>query len=198
MSSEANFDDYDKLPANLIGTSKQVMKLSGRYLDPDSKKFDWTNFKKAIDNYSGEDLTFDLFKNTTINQTTATVGIMVEKIVAFLRDALKVLIDATELKATIEATFLNLKQASEKGWADFSKSSSSQNSSYTYRVQFAWANPNIPTDFYCMVSTIKLEANIKEESGWWGLTSSTEKNFAAIIDGLRLVVTEGYKAPPMA
>jgi len=197
MSSEDRFDDYDKLPANLVPTSKQVMKFSGRYLDTDTNKFDWTNFKKAIDNYSGEDLTFDLYKNTTINQSSATVKVMTDKIVAFLRDALRVLIDATELAATIEATFLNLKEASEKGWANFSSSSSSQNSSYTYRVQFSFPNPNLPSDFYSLVSTIKLEANIKEESGWWGLTSSTEKNFAAIIDGLRLVVTEGFKAPPM-
>ncbi|KAF8593353.1 delta-endotoxin CytB [Ceratobasidium sp. AG-I] len=197
MSDETNFDQYETLPQNLIGTSKQVQKFAGRYLDPASMKFDWTNFKKAIDNYPGDDLTFDMYKNTTINQSTATVDLMVSKIVDFLKQALKVLIDATELRATIEATFLNLKQSSEKGWANFSKSNESHNSSFTYRVLFAFPNPKLPSDFYSLVTTVKLTADIKEESGWWGLTGSTSKNFAAVIDGLELVVTEGFKAPPL-
>lgn len=106
-------------------------------------------------------------------------------------------IDPVELVATIVVTFLNLKGVSEKGWANFSSSSSSHSSSYTYRVLFTFPNPHLPSDFYSLVSTIELVADIKEESGWWGLKGSTSKNFSAEIDALELVCTEGFKAPPV-
>ena len=171
------------------------MKFAGRYLDQENKKFDWGSFKKAIDDYDGSDLTFDKYQNTTINQSTATVDTMVNKVVQFLVDALGAVIDPKELAATILATFTNLKQQSDAGFADFSKTSDATNTSFTYRIVFAVANKNIPSDFYSLVTTIKLTANIHEESGWWGLTHSTSKNFAAEIDALELVVTEGFRAP---
>lgn len=80
---EYEFDQYKTLPANLVPTSEQVMKFARRYLDTDSKQFHWSNFKTAIDNYPGDDLTFDKYQNTTINQSTATVTIMANKLVDF-------------------------------------------------------------------------------------------------------------------
>ena len=87
-----------------------------------------------------------------------------------------------------------MKVKSESGFADYSKDAS--NTSFTYRIVFAIANKNIPSDFYSLVTTIKLTADIHEKSGWFGLTHSSSQNFAAEIDALALVVSEGFQAPP--
>ncbi|KIY61619.1 delta-endotoxin CytB [Cylindrobasidium torrendii FP15055 ss-10] len=191
------FQPFSKLPGSLVPTSLQVMKFSGVYvhIDDDKKWFDWASFKSAVDNYSGDDLAIDKFKSTTISRSESTVTVMVEKIVNFLRDALAIIIDPKELAATIEATFTNLKEAKSNGWADFSKESSQNNSSWEYRILFAVPNPDLDEWFYSLVTTIKLTADIQEESSWWGLVSSSSKNFSATVDAMELVVQKGFKNP---
>nr|VEU13569.1 delta-endotoxin CytB [Schizophyllum commune] len=173
------------------------MKFSGNFVkvSNDKKAFDWGGFKNAVNGYKGDDLTFDKFKENTIARSDATVKVMVDKIVKFLLEALSVVIDAGELAATIEATFTNLKSAKSNGWADFSKSSASSNSSWEYRILFAVPNAELEDFFYSLVTTIKLEADITEESSWWGLVSSSSKNFSATIDAMELVVQKGFRNP---
>ncbi|KAL1738635.1 delta-endotoxin CytB [Schizophyllum fasciatum] len=192
-----NFQPFSKLPKPLVPTSMQVMKFSGNFVKVtnDVKTFDWAGFKNAVNGYKGDDLTFDKFKENTIARSDATVRIMVDKIVKFLLEALSVVIDADELTATIEATFLNLKSAKSNGWADFSKSRESNNSSWEYRILFAVPNPDLEDYFYSLITTIKLEADIAEESSWWGLVSSSHSNFSATIDSMELVVKEGFRNP---
>ncbi|KAI0827135.1 delta-endotoxin CytB [Trametes gibbosa] len=192
------FQPFSKLPGPLVKTSMQVMRFSERYVKvtDDKKAFDWSGFTKAIQDYEKDDLVFDKFKENTIARSDATVKVMVDKIVKFLLEALAVVIDAGELAATIEATFTNLKSAKSNGWADFNKSSTSSNSSWEYRIMFAVPNPDLADFFYSLVTTIKLEANIQEESSWWGLVSSSSKNFSAMIDAMELVVVKDFKCPP--
>lgn len=193
----ADFQGFSKLPSPLVPTSLQVMKFSGNFVKVtnDKKAFDWGGFKNAVNGYKGDDLTFDKFKENTIARSDATVKVMVDKIVKFLLEALSVVIDAGELAATIEATFTNLKSAKSNGWADFSKSSASSNSSWEYRILFAVPNAELEDFFYSLVTTIKLEADITEESSWWGLVSSSSKNFSATIDAMELVVQKGFRNP---
>jgi hypothetical protein len=200
-----------------VPTSKQVMKFSGHYvkIDGDTKSFDWKGFTSAVNNYTGDtqpllfrttvvncytgdELTFDKVQDNTINQQEATVKVMVDKITKFLSEALSVALSAKDIEAlaaNIETTFTNLKSASETGFASFHKSSSASNSSWEYRVLFAFPNEDLPTDFYSLVTTILLTANIKEESSWWGLVSSTSKNFGANITAMELVVSKGFRDP---
>ncbi|KZV60099.1 delta-endotoxin CytB [Peniophora sp. CONT] len=191
------FQPFSKLPPSLVPTSLQVMKYTGNFvvITSDNKSFDWAAFKNSINSYTGDDLTFDKYKHTTIARSEATVKVMVDKIVKFLLDALSVVIDTVELAATIEATFTNLKTAKSNGWADWSKSSTSSNSSWEYRILFAVPNPDLTEFFYSLVTTIKLEADIEEESSWWGLVSSSSKNFSATIDAMELVVMKGFRDP---
>jgi hypothetical protein len=194
------FDRYSKLPEALVPTSKQVMKFSGRYvkIDKDLKWFDWKAFLAAINAYQGDELTFDNLKDNTINQQEATLDVMVDKIVKFLLNVLTIALpgaDVLALKAAIELTFTTLKAAKQIGFASFSKSSESHNSSWEYRLLFAVPNPDLKDDFYALVTTIKLSADIKEESSWWGLVSSSQKNFSANITAMQLVVTKGFKDP---
>ncbi|KAJ7453276.1 delta-endotoxin CytB [Mycena galericulata] len=191
------FEPFSKLPEALVPTSLQVMKFSGNFVQVsnDMKSFDWKGFKNAVNSYTGDDLTFDKFKENTIARSDATVTVMVDKIVTFLLEGLAVVIDAGELKATIEATFTNLKTAKSNGWADFNKASESSNSSWEYRILFSVPNPDLTDFFYSLVTTIKLEADIKEESSWWGLVGSSSKSFSATIDAMELVVMKGFRNP---
>ncbi|KAK4224108.1 delta-endotoxin CytB [Podospora fimiseda] len=191
----------EKLP-----TSIQMMKYAGNYVkleidketNQDKRWFDWGGFKASIDGYKGDDLIFDKFKSTIIANRESTVSTMVEKIVKFLVEALSVVMDEGDIKAltsTIEATFTNLKEKSSNGFLDFNKPNDRNNSSWKYRIQFAFPNPDLPDYFFSLVSTIKLEANVSSESEWWGLSSSSSRNFSTAINAIKLVMAKDFKIP---
>jgi hypothetical protein len=182
------------------------MKFAGAYVkleidkdtNEDKRWFDWNSFKSSVDSYNGDDLTFDKYKSTSIARSESTVKTMVDKIVNFLVEALSVAMDDGAIKAltsTIEATFTNLKEKSSNGFLDFNKSNDGSNSSWEYRIQFAFLNPDLEDYFYSLVTTIKLEANVSDESAWWSLVSSSSKSFSATIDAMKLVVKKGFKNP---
>ncbi|KAJ3893047.1 delta-endotoxin CytB [Lentinula edodes] len=218
VTTATTFNQFSKLPQNLVMTAVQVMQFSGHFVDlKQPKRFHWDQFLNGINSYKGmsvncvtvfrlrltllvlgDDLTFDKYQNNTINQQSATVSTMVDKIVDFLRVVLSIALtkeDIDALTKNIDTTFRNLREAKDHGWADFSTSNSSSNSSWEYRVLFAFPNPDLPDFFYSLVTTIKLEADIKEESSWWGLQHSDRRNFAATIDAMELVVLRGFKNP---
>uniref|UniRef100_A0A0W0EWG5 Delta-endotoxin CytB n=1 Tax=Moniliophthora roreri TaxID=221103 RepID=A0A0W0EWG5_MONRR len=191
--TSTTFNQFSKLPPPLVTTAVQVMNFAGHYVDlKEPKSFQWDKF------LDGDDFTFDKFQSNTINQQTSTVSTMVDKIVDFLRVTLSVVLtsqDIDALKKNVETTFTGLKEAKDNGWADFSKSSSSSNTSWQYRVLFAFPNPDLEDWFYSLVTTIKLEADIHDEESWWGLQSSSSHNFSAAIDGMELVVMKGFRDP---
>ncbi|KAF9466916.1 delta-endotoxin CytB [Collybia nuda] len=191
------FQPVDQLPEDLIPTSMQVMKFSGQHLslEEDNTYFDWPGFKTAIDHYTGDDLSFDRYDKSTINQQSQEAGAMIDKVAQFLKDAFNAVVDMTQLAAIILNTFTNLKEHSESGFLQFSKSDDKHNSSWEYRVLFSVPFQNTPSFFYSLVTTIKITADIEEESSWWGLTSSTKRNFGVQVDALQLVVQKGFRAP---
>nr|QJI08305.1 delta-endotoxin [Beauveria bassiana] len=198
--SSTKFDNFSKLPTWLLHTSSQVMAYAGDYLKLDLKDkwYDWKSFKQSLDQYKGEDLTFDKYKEVTIDRQDRTVQTMVDQIVNYLVDVLSITLGRHEIKAlnaTIQATFTTLKEKSSHGWLNFSSTTDHHNSSWEYRIQFAFPNPDIPDYFYALITTIKLEADITDESEWWGLGFFTKKSFSAEIHSIELVVKEGFKDP---
>jgi hypothetical protein len=122
------------------------------------------------------------------------LSVIVNWMVATLQNVFTVAINYQELYASVEATFTNLKWASESGFANFSSSTTGTNSSWEYRVVYAIPQ-NVPNVFHSMVITIVLEADIRTETSWWGLESHTTARFFASITGLRLAVTKGFMDP---
>ncbi|KAL0060785.1 hypothetical protein AAF712_012428 [Marasmius tenuissimus] len=177
------FDEFSRLPRPLVLTALQVTSFAAHFLDlNEPKSFQWPEFLRGINEYRGGDLTLDKFQSNSIHQQEATVSTMVERMVGFLRTVLSVALrqeDIDALHKSIELTFTDLKTAKEKGWADFSGSSTSS--------QLVLA--------VSLVTTINLEANIREEHSWWGLTSSTRRNFSAKIDAMQLIVIKGFRDP---
>jgi hypothetical protein len=148
------------------------IRLIGRVSTVQSISLTVTTFSQALV-YLDVNLTFDKLKDTAINQETNTVDTMVGKITGFLIDALSVVLNAADLKAlkaTIQTTFTDLKLASQTGFASFSKNEDKHNSSWEYRILFAVPNPkpDNANNFYALVTTILLEADIVEEKSWWG------------------------------
>ncbi|KAJ3871252.1 delta-endotoxin CytB [Lentinula edodes] len=133
VTTATTFNQFSKLPQNLVMTAMQVMQFSGNFVDlKQPKTFHWDQFLNGINNYKGiltllvlgDDLTFDKYQNNTINQQSATVSTMVDKIVDFLCVVLSVALtkkDISALGKNIETTFTNLEKARDNGWADFSK-----------------------------------------------------------------------------
>lgn len=192
------FETLSKLPPSLIPASLEVVKFSGACVKLDSgenkRQFHWFEFKDSIDSYPGIDIMLDKFESTTISPTGSTVAARAEKVAQFLTHAINTHIDQTELTAVIENTFTNLEAKSSDGFLDFSQSGNGQNSSWEYRLQLAFPNPNIPSSFYSTVTTIKLEANWSNKSDWRALDRSSTKDFSATIDAMRLVVEDGFRS----
>lgn len=177
----------------------QVLEFSGRHLSlGEGSQFDWAGFKDAIQRCTGGSISFDKYTQTTIYQQTEEVGAMVSKVVDFLNKALSALIDVAELKAIVKNTFSHLQEieSAQSGFLNFTKSSRKGNSSREYRILFSVPFDSCSSDyFYSLVTTIKTTADIQEKSSWWGLSSSTKKNFDVQIDALRLVVRSNFRAP---
>ena len=175
------------------------MKFAGRYLGLNSSWFQWIIFIAVTQQYCAthSDMKIEKQGSHSIHQSNASVSDMVRKISEYILGTFQVseALDIKELTATVEATFTNLKYSSESGFADFSNSSSSSNSSYEYRIAFSFPDSFDSSKFRCLIATIVLRANIEHESSWWGLASSTTKDFSADISGLQLIVTSGFVAP---
>ncbi|KAK0232214.1 delta-endotoxin CytB [Armillaria nabsnona] len=194
---ELAFDQFSTLPKSLVPSSVMFMKFPGRYVKFDDTTgkihFDWKDFKAAIDCYQALDVANFLFRSTVISQTDTTVSVMAKKIAAFLDDALRAGVDIHGLETTIEATFTYLKEKKEKGVADFYPSTEERKrSSWECRLLFALPNEYLRNYFCCMVTTIKLEANIEDEESWV-LQGNTTKNFSATVDSLKVYVSKDFK-----
>ncbi|KAK7032130.1 hypothetical protein VNI00_013304 [Paramarasmius palmivorus] len=211
------FHEIFKLPEDLVHTAQQVTSFAVHFVDINQPRaFQFQRFLDGINNYSGKpitlrsprtnvdisvhlgnELTMDKFQSNTVNQQNATVSTMVDKIVDYLRVVFGVTLSddiVGELSKNIEETFTDLKTSQTHGWANSSKSSSSRNS-WQYRLHFAFPNPDLPNFFYSGLATINVEADIEEESSWWGLRSNTQKNFSAAIDAMELIVQKGFEDP---
>ncbi|TFK50722.1 delta-endotoxin CytB [Heliocybe sulcata] len=114
---------------------------------------------------------------------------------ATLKDVVGMAINENELRATVTNVFTNLEWAHSSGFADFSSTSVGTNSSWEYRTVFAYPARGDPSRFLSVVTTIYLEANIKEESTWWGIETTTTACFKALIKPGKLLVTKGFKSP---
>jgi hypothetical protein len=125
---------------------------------------------------------------------------MVKNVADYLKHVFKFEVDVSALTASIKFTFTNLKTEASKGFLQFQTRKDSKNTSWEYRVLFA-VDPHPENSganrFYSLVTTIEIGADIAEETGWWGLTSDTKKNFYANISGMELIVNDSFKAPAM-
>jgi len=105
----------------------------------------------------------------------------------------------TDLAATLETTYTNLEERSSRDFLDFRKSGDGHHSSWEYRIQFSFPNPDpspdphVPKYFYTLITTILLKANIVEKTGWWDLRGDTKKNFSTTVETMELVIKEGFE-----
>ena len=156
---------------SLTTTSRQVLKYVGYFLDIASTQFNWIPFIASVTMYgaSHSDLRVDKLDLKSIHQGEASVSEMVNKIMSYISDTFKVKdgIDKQELTASVQYTFTNLKTSTEHGFADFSSSSTSSNSSYPYRVAFSFLTSRTRTSFIVWWQPSRLQqiSSIKHRGG---------------------------------
>jgi hypothetical protein len=134
--------------------------------------------------FLGDDLVSDRLVDNKINDPDAVVPTIVEKIVNFVIASTGVQIDAEEI-ATLKA---NMTKA-------FSDSKRTKDNTWEYRIFFAFPNPDLPTDFYSVVTTVKLVKNVTEESSWLGLRKTVSESLSASVTTMQLIVTKDFKYP---
>ncbi|KAJ3853983.1 delta-endotoxin CytB, partial [Lentinula lateritia] len=108
----------------------------------------------------------------------SAVSNIIDYIVYFVTQEVGVSIDANAIYGMVLNAFTNLEWASESGFADFSSSSTGTNSSWEYRITFSETYSGSSNSFLSFVSTILLEADIRNRSSWWCLVSSSDNIFA--------------------
>lgn len=129
--------------------------------DDDVTVPNWQDFLTAVTNYNSDDLSFDQFRDETINQSNSTVEEIVARIVAFLLDVIGPKLDnagTTGLTTTIENALRDLQLSKDNGWANFNQQSSGK-SSWEYRLLFSITDPELPGSFYALATTIRYATN---------------------------------------
>ncbi|PJZ17743.1 hypothetical protein CEW46_32750, partial [Bacillus cereus] len=103
---------YLGLTNDLFSTAQQVMKLLNAYVKNEygTTSFDWTGFKQSIDDYKGDDLTFDKFSQGNTSDAKQTVKELVDKVVVYIHDVFNGPVDVTKLTQTILTTITSLQQ----------------------------------------------------------------------------------------
>ncbi|KAJ3814070.1 delta-endotoxin CytB [Lentinula lateritia] len=199
FTATSAFQSLAKISSDLLPTELQLMKFAGHYLrlSDETQWFDWDSFLQAVLDYTGKDLPTLGRANEPIipRDELSAVSDITDYIVYFVTQVVGVSMDASAIYDTVLNAFTNLKWASESGFADFSSSSTGTNSSWEYRITFSAPYSGSSDSFLSFVSTIYLEADITNESSWWGLVSSSKQHFHCDITGLKFQVVRGFQDP---
>ncbi|EUC60563.1 hypothetical protein RSOL_352320, partial [Rhizoctonia solani AG-3 Rhs1AP] len=195
MSDAPVFDEYGTLPGHLVDPAKQVMKFTGYFLVVTTQYFDWDKYKTAIDNRPDYNLIIEAYESQNITQQNNTVSTMVDRIGDVLyRVAGSSGFDRDAMTERVKIAFTSLETQESSGFAYWERSGS--NSAFTYRILFAVPNRYVDTDFYSLVTTVKLTADIYEKSTWFGLSRESRHNFSAQVNTMRLACSKDFVAGP--
>ncbi|KAH7337794.1 delta-endotoxin CytB [Rhizoctonia solani] len=195
MSDDAPvFDQYGSLPGNLVPPSKQAMKFAGYFLDVGTQQFNWVAYKDAIDNRPDTDMIIEQYENNRIAQQENTVEDMCNKTGDFLAKVGGPVFDKDAMVERVTNAFTGLQQQEDSGCAWYQEEG--DNTAVTYRIIITVPNKHLPSDFYSLVSTIKLRGDLSSKSAWFGLDRSSRHNFSAEVDVMKLAVNENFVAGP--
>ncbi|CUA67908.1 hypothetical protein RSOLAG22IIIB_07594 [Rhizoctonia solani] len=190
------FDEYGTLPGHLVNTAKEVMKFTGYFLIVQLQQFDWTKYKAAIDSRPDYSLIIEGYESQSIVQQNNTVSTMIDKIgtVLYIAAGSEAGYDRDAMTERVKLAFTSLKIQESSGFAYWERIGS--NSAFTYRIIFTIPNRYVHTDFYALVTTVKLTADIYEKSAWFGLSRESRQNFSARVDAMRLACSKDFVAGP--
>ncbi|KAF8688573.1 hypothetical protein RHS03_09457, partial [Rhizoctonia solani] len=194
MSDAPVFDQYGTLPGNLVDPAKQVLKFSGYFLNGDTQQLDWVGLKDAIDNRPDTDLVIEQYDNNQLAQQSTSLQNVAEKTADFLGKVGSASFDKYMFSEVLQTGFTSLEEKEDSGFAHYEEEG--DKSAFTYRLVFVTPNPDIPSDFYALVVTHKLIADITEKSDWFGLGPDSTQNFSAEVNAMKLACTENFVAGP--
>ncbi|CUA77743.1 hypothetical protein RSOLAG22IIIB_12805 [Rhizoctonia solani] len=214
--ASALFDQHHCVRPDLIPASRSVMKYAGYFLkfQPDSGGaiFNWFWFlRDLLDNRCGSksDATIEEHGKEHIEQHELNINSMVDKIMDILFKFSKATIrsgDKDAITAKVKNTFTNLSRQESSNICFFGclpaiwHESHGTNSSYTYRIGFSFPHEWSVTDFYAVIATIELKAEVRRSSVeliWplgLGVPGLTTSDFFADITCIKLKCTKNFVA----
>ncbi|CCO36313.1 hypothetical protein RSOLAG1IB_11037 [Rhizoctonia solani AG-1 IB] len=188
-----SFDEYGTLPGNLVNPAKQVKQFSDYFVDPESQQFRWQEFKDSIDNRPDTDMVIEQYDNNTIVQQDVALEEVIEKVGDLLGKIAGAFFDKDAIIETLVNSFTGLKEKEDSGVAHYDEQGGG--TAFTYRVLFKVPNEHIPTDFYALVSTVKLAAaDIDSKESWFGLVKDSRQGFSAEVEAMKLACNENFQA----
>lgn len=131
------------------------------------------------------------FIQSSANVNKQRFAKIVQKIVRFLNSV--EWLDTKSLTDAITSTFTNLQVKGQSGPPQFSKLPENK-SSWEYRFVVFAPMGTSTSYFYSTVVTIRITADIVEESSWWNLEASTSKAFSSNTSAVNLVVGQGIQS----
>ncbi|KAF8685071.1 hypothetical protein RHS04_00809 [Rhizoctonia solani] len=194
MSDAPVFDEFSTLPGHLFNSGKQALKFFGYFLNGNTQQLDWVKLKDAVDSRPDTDMVIEQYENNQLAQESTSLRTVAEKTAQFLGKVGSGSFDKDWLSDIIQAGFTRLEQKEDSGFAHYEKEG--DKSAFTYRLVFEAPNPDIPSDFYALVVTHKLIADITEKSDWFGLVPGSTRNFSAEVNVMKLACNQNFVAGP--
>lgn len=173
-------------------TSLQILRfLNSQIKGEDGKRsFDWPGFKKSLDNYTGDDLSFDTFNQGSAASEKQSLKTLIDKIVQYFNST----IDTKTLTEIVTKAFTNLKVKGQSGAFQFNKLPDKK-SSWDYRFVVFSPMGSSGGYFHGTVFTVNVIADIGDESSWYKVGTSTSKTFSATTSTINLVVGKSFQSP---
>ncbi|KEP46452.1 hypothetical protein V565_198290 [Rhizoctonia solani 123E] len=203
MSDKPAFDHYSGVsglnasPANELYASpaSELMKFTGYFLDVQTQHFDWQRYQTTIVNRPDKKLVVEEFESADISRQHNIVSAMVDKIGDVLNRVAgsDAGFDRDAMTERVNNAFTSLEIKEDSGFASWERSGS--NSAFTYRIIFDVPSKDT-TDLPCLVTTVKLMADIYEKSSWFGLSNTSRYDFSASVDAMRLACSKDFVAGP--
>ncbi|CCO33939.1 hypothetical protein RSOLAG1IB_11772 [Rhizoctonia solani AG-1 IB] len=195
MSEDYVADAFDKcgtLPGPLIGPGIQAVKFTG-YFVAGGKEFQWVKFRDAIDSRPGVDMVIVKHDQTTIAQQSSTVEDVVQKVAGFLDGTFQAH-DKSVLADKLIESFTGLYFKENLGVAYYEEKG--DRTAFNCRILFTIPNVQSFTEFYGLVCTIQLSADIQDKNGWFRLTKTSRQNFSVEINAMKLACNTDFIAGP--
>ncbi|KAF9073156.1 hypothetical protein BDP27DRAFT_1318980 [Rhodocollybia butyracea] len=189
VASQPKFDVFSQLPPPLVHVNDHIIEFASSNVDPETREFNWTEFKRAVDTKNGKGLTYENIRTNAIQRSDSTIPLVVDQVVSYLTAVCTAKVDKPPLEHRLRTAF---NPSSNEGKAWFSSRQSGQVSEFQYRGIFGVPIEGVDDYFYSFVATATIKAEETHESGFLGLFRSTETKLSAEVKVLELIVSKTF------
>ncbi|CCO34671.1 hypothetical protein BN14_08776 [Rhizoctonia solani AG-1 IB] len=135
------------------------------------------------------------YDNNGIARQNVTLEVVFNKVGNLLGPTAGVAFDKDAMTEKLINSFTGLQEKEDLGVAHYDEQGGG--TVFTYLVLFEVPNPHVPSDFYTLVSTVKLmAADISSKESWFGPEKNNRQDFSAEVEVMKLACNENFQADP--